>query len=122
MRLTTLLLGFTLSLFSFSALAGSDHDHGHDHGDNHSHSHTPVDQEKASTNATKIVAALVKRNTLDNSWISITPSSVEKKTIKGNPEWLAIFDNEKASDPEKRKLYVFLTLGGDYIAANFTGN
>ena len=114
MRLTTLLLGFTLSLFSVSTMAGSDHDHGH--------SHTPVNQEKASENATQIVVALVKRNKLDKGWASITPSTVEKKTIKGNPEWMAVFVNENISDITKRKLYVFMTLGGEYIAANFTGN
>ena len=117
MRLTTLLFGFILSLSAFSAIAGSGHDH--DHG--HSHSYTPVSQDKAGTNASEIVEALVKRNKLDKSWNAITPSSVEKKTIEDNPEWIAIFVNEQISDPAKRKLYVFLTLGGDYIAANFTG-
>jgi len=29
--------------------------------------------------------------------------------------------NESVADINKQKLYVFLTLGGDYIAANFTG-
>jgi len=118
MRLKILLLSFTLSLFTFSAMAGSDHDH--DHG--HSHSHTPVNQEKASTNATQIVTALVNRDKLDKSWNAITASSVEKISVKGNPEWMIIFINKNITDTNKQKLYVFLTLGGDYIAANFTGN
>ena len=113
MRLTTLLLGFTLSLFTFATMAGSGHDHGH--------SHAPVNQATATTNATEIVVALVKRNKLEESWASITPSSVEKKVFNGNPEWVAVFVNDKITDTDKRKLYVFLTLGGDYIAANYTG-
>jgi hypothetical protein len=110
MQIRTLFLGAILSFFSFTALAGTGHDHGH------SHSHTAV-----KSNATEIVAALVKRNTLDNSWSSIGASSVEKITVQGNPEWVVVFVNNKAADKGKRKLYVFLTLGGDYIAANFTG-
>lgn len=35
--------------------------------------------------------------------------------------WLIIFINEKITNTSKQKLYVFLTLAGDYIAANFTG-
>lgn len=115
MRLTTLLLSFTLSLFTFSAMAGSDHDHGH------SHSYTPVNQEKAQENATEIVAALVKRDKLNKSWKAVISSSVEKITVKGNPEWIVVFENKNITDADKQKLYVFLTLGGDYIAANFTG-
>ena len=117
MRLTTLLLSFILSLFTFSVMAGSGHDH--DHG--HSHSYAPVNQEKAQENATEIVAALVKRDKLNESWKAITSSSVEKITVKGNPEWVVVFVNQNITDANKQKLYVFLTLGGDYIAANFTG-
>ena len=110
MRLTTLLLGFTLSLFSFSVMS---------HGSGHSN--TPVNQEVATTNATRIVAALVERDKLDKSWASMTASSVEKKTFNENPEWVAVFINNEITDPAKRMFYVFLTLGGDYIAANHTG-
>lgn len=116
MLLKALLFSLFLVLFSVSAMAGSGHDHGH------SHNHSPVDQATATTKATKIVEELVKRNKLDQSWASIVASSVEKKEFKGNAEWLAIFVNDTPSDVEKRKLYVFLTLGGEYIAANFSGN
>lgn len=115
MRLTTLLIGFILSLFTFSAIAGGGHDHGH------SHSYAPVNQETAKTNATRVVAALVKSDKLDESWTSITASSVEKKVFKGNPEWVAVFVNDKITDAARQKLYVFLTLAGEYIAANHTG-
>jgi len=115
MRLTTLLLSFILSLSTFTAMAGSGHDHGH------SHSYTPVNQDKANVNASAIVASLVKRNKLDKSWSSITASSVEKTSVEDNPEWVVIFVNKNIAEANEQKLYVFLTLGGDYIAANFTG-
>lgn len=39
----------------------------------------------------------------------------------GDTEWVVVFVNDKIADTDKQKLYVFLTLGGDYIAANYTG-
>jgi hypothetical protein len=115
MQFKALLLSFTLGLFSITATAGSGHDHGH------SHSNTPVNQVTAEAKATEIVAAFVARNKLDKSWRSVTVSSVEKKEFKGNSEWVAVFVNNNIADTDKQKLYVFLTLGGDYIAANHTG-
>lgn len=117
MRLTILLFGFILSLSAFPAMAGSDHDHGH----GHSHSSMPVSQEQAQKNATEIVAAYVDKDKLEKSWASIEASSIEKITVQGNPEWKVIFMNKDISDTDKKKLYVFLTLDGEYIAANFTG-
>ncbi|MCW8901502.1 MAG: DUF6488 family protein [Gammaproteobacteria bacterium] len=113
MKLKTLLLGLTLGLFSMIAIAGSGHDHGH--------SHEPVNQENASSIATKIVANFIKQKTLDKSWESTTVSSSEKKMFNGKQEWVVSFENEKVTDAKKRKLYIFLTLSGDYIAANYTG-
>ena len=115
MRLKTLLLGFTLGLFSIMAVAGGGHDHGH------GHSHSPVNQATANSKATKIIASFIKQKTLDKSWASTTVSSSEKKSFNGKEEWVVSFVNEKADDTEKRKLYVFLTLSGDYVAANYTG-
>lgn len=38
-----------------------------------------------------------------------------------HPERGAVFVNGSITDAGKRKPYVYLILGGDYIAANFTG-
>jgi len=117
MRFITLLFAAILSLSTFSTMAGSAHDHGHDH----SHSHSPVNQTTAKKNAKEIVTALVERKKLESSWSTIAASSIEKITVKGNPEWKVVFINDKMTDVKKQNLYVFLTLGGEYIAANFTG-
>jgi hypothetical protein len=113
MKLTALLIVFILNLASFPLMAGSGHDHGH--------SHAPVTEEKASSNATKIVATLANKKTIDTSWVTIKASSVDKVTVQGNSEWKIVFVNKNISDLKKQTLYVFLTLSGDYIAANFTG-
>ena len=113
MLLKILSPGFILGLFSINAFAGSNRDHGH------SHSHAPVNHATANTNAAKIVSALVKRNKLDNTWASISTSSVEKKLFQGKQGWVDV--NDKITDSDKRTLYIYLTLGGDYIAVNYTG-
>ena len=118
MNIKAILLSITFGLFSFTAVAGGGHDHGH----GHSHSSGPVNQVTAKANASKVVASLVQRNKLDKSWTSAEVSSIEKKVFKGKPEWVVVFQNNKAADPAKQKLYVFLTLSGDYIAANHSGN
>ena len=115
MKLKILLLGFTLGLFSIMAVAGGGHDHGH------GHSHSPVDQTTANATATKIIASFIKQKTLNKSWASTTVSSSEKKVFNDRQEWVVSFINEKVADDKKRKLYIFLTLSGDYIAANYTG-
>ncbi len=36
-------------------------------------------------------------------------------------EWKLTFKNPNASDANKKNLYLFYTLPGNFIAANFTG-
>jgi len=115
MRITALLFSFILSIYSFTVLAGSGHDHGH------SHDQTPVTQDQVKVNAAKFVSGLVEKKSLETSWASIKPKSIEEKVFKGQKEWVAVFVNNKISDPAKRTLYIFMTLGGKYIAANYTG-
>jgi len=50
------------------------------------------------------------------AWAKITGKCI----IKTGAEY-QIYINKKITDTEKQKLYVFLTIGGEYIAANYTG-
>lgn len=111
---TTLLLLSSL-FFALPVIAGSGHDHGH------SHAQAPVNQDAAKRSADKVIASLVERDKIDTSWSSISASSVEKIMLNSRPEWRVIFINEKITDTDKQKLYVFLTIGGEYIAVNYTG-
>jgi len=116
MLLKTLSFGIILSVFSASALAGSGHDHGH------SHAKAQVKQATAQKNAQKIVASLVERKKLNKSWASAPVKSAEKKVFDDRKEWVIVFVNDKVTDSKKKKLFVFLSLAGEYIAANHTGN
>ena len=115
MRIQTLIFTCTLSLFSFTAMAGPGHEH------SHSHASVPVSQDDAKVIATKAVAALAEKRKIEKSWQSVRAEKAEQKTFKDNTEWVVTFNNSEISDATKRTLYVFLTLGGEYIAANHSG-
>lgn len=119
MRMQTIIFSFILSLSPMAVLAGENHDHGHDHG--HSHSHDPVSRSQAEQVAIKSVAQLVEKGKINSSWKSANVAKSEKKKFGDNMEWVVSFNNEKISDTSKQTLYVFLSLTGEYIAANFTG-
>lgn len=110
MRIQTIIFSLVLSFFSLATMA---HDHSHSHG--------PVSQDQAEAIALKSVSKLADKGKIDKSWKSTKASKVEKIQFNGNMEWVIIFNNKNISDPAKLKLYIFLSLGGEYLAANFTG-
>ena len=88
------------------------------------HSHGPVTQiseSQALEKATSHVHNFVKKGKLDPSWSEVRPTAGVKKQAKLGQEWVVTFDNLKIEDKAKKTLYVFLDLGGEYIAANFSG-
>lgn len=103
----------TLSLVTAPAFSGSGHEHSHSHG--------PISEEKAKQEATKQIARLVSKGKVDKSWSGIKPEKVYQKTFKKEPEWVVEFVNNAVTDKAKQTLYLFYTLDGHYIAANFTG-
>ena len=113
-----ILVAFT----SVPALAESGHDHsGHDHCSHEGHDHGDVmalNQNQVMEKASGYVARLVEKGKLDTSWETITPQEAKENDAH---EWVVTFSNPEIKDPEKQTLYMFLTLSGKYIAANFTG-
>lgn len=114
MKLKSIILTCALLLSPLTVLAGGGHDHGH------GHSAEPAEstQSKAVAIATDRVAMLVSNGKIDASWKSVKATSAE---VKAN-EWLVIFNNKKISEPSKTTLYIFLSITGEFLAANFTGN
>lgn len=102
------LLAFTTT----TAYAGAGHSHG---------PVTPISQDQALEKATSHVQNFVKKGKLDPSWSEVRPTAGVKKQAKLGQEWVVTFDNPKMEDKAKQTLYVFLDLGGEYIAANFSG-
>ena len=113
MRIQTIIFTFVLSIFSLAAVAGAGHDHGH--------SHDPVSQSQVEVAAINSVANLIDKGKIDKNWKTIGVMKSEKKKFGKSTEWVVSFKNEKISDASKQTLYIFLSLGGEYIAANHTG-
>ena len=120
MRITTFIFSFALFLTPLTGMAGNEHNH--DHGHNHGHNHEPVTQQQAEHFANDIVMQLVEKGKIDSSWKSTGVNEAKKKQFGDSMEWVINFKNEQVTDPEKQTLYIFLSLTGEYIAANFSGN
>jgi hypothetical protein len=111
---------FTIFILSFllagtSVMAGSGHSHGF------GGPVIPVDESAAERNAGIVIASLVSRGKVDESWGAVKANSIEKQTLNGKPEWVVVYVNKNITNIEKQKLYVFLTESGSFIAVNYTG-
>jgi len=104
-----------LFMLSSQIYAGTGHDHGH------GHSHDPISQAEAQKIAKDSIAQLVKKETIEKTWSKAIFQSAEQKEFGGKTEWVVVFENNKVSNAKESVLYIFLTLGGKYIAANYTG-
>ena len=115
MRIYSLILSLILAFLPVAVFSGANHDHGH------GHSHGPATEEQAIKNATNVVSNIADKGIIEESWKTVKATSAEQKEFGGQKEWVVIFNNEKVSDAAKQKLYIFLTLEGKYLAANYTG-
>lgn len=90
--------------------------HSHDHG----HHNTPeISKEKIGKLSRGHIKRLIKSEKIDASWKSAIFDKSEKKNFKGTTEWVVTFNKEKGD--KDKKLYIFLKLSGEFVAANFTG-
>jgi hypothetical protein len=65
--------------------------------------------------------ALVKAGKLDKTWQALAVDKIEQVEGKKGKEWKVTFKDVAAKDRSKETLYMFFTLPGNFIAANFTG-
>ncbi len=109
---------YLLVLFVFSnalVFAGPGSDHSHEPSE-------PISEEKALKTASGVLKDMVKKEKIDASWSTVKPEKIIQKTFKKDPEWVVTFDNPKMENKEKQTLYVFLSLSGHFLGANFSGN
>ncbi|MEN9811093.1 MAG: hypothetical protein RLZZ488_2660 [Pseudomonadota bacterium] len=65
---------------------------------------------------------LSSKGKIDALWVNLSHESITKVTNpKGKQEWQVVFSNPTASDETKKKLFMFFTLNGNFVAANHTG-
>jgi len=121
-KITTISLLLTILAFATPTHAGSGHAHDKEGGhSNHGHAHEPISAAKAKTKATRTMQSLAKRGVIDKSWTSTKPEKAEKKNFAKGEEWVVSFKNDQVKDKSKQTLYIFFSLEGHYIAANYTG-
>lgn len=87
----------------------------------HFHGNTPASQQVAVDCATQRKASLVSSGKLDKSWDAVKVDKVEQIDGKKGKEWKVSFRNPVVTEADRNTLFVFLSLPGNYIAANFSG-
>ena len=90
-------------------------------GSCHFHGKKPAAEATVSGCALQRKDALIKSGKLDTSWRTVKPASIEAVDGKKGQEWKVTFKDAAAKDKSKETLYMFFTLPGNFIAANFTG-
>lgn len=110
-----------ITLASFLALAGTDAAMASEAGSCHFHGNTPAPEKVVIDCASQRKAALVSSGKLDKSWEAVKHDKVAQVEGKKGKEWKVSFKNGAVREADKNTLYVFLSLPGNYIASNFTG-
>lgn len=87
----------------------------------HFHGNAPATQNVVTQCALQRKTSLITSGKLDKSWDAVKPEKSELVDGKKGKEWKVSFKNATAPDTAKNTLYVFMSLTGNYIAANFTG-
>ncbi len=108
---TLIFLGAALATPTWADKGGSCHFHG---------SKAAIETTVAGC-ATQRKEALVKGGKLEADWLAVKPEKTEQSDGKKGKEWRVTFKNPSAKDKSKETLYMFFTLPGNFIAANFTG-
>lgn len=91
-------------------------------GSCHFHGNAPAKEAVVADCASEQMGALIRNGKIDASWKSIKLDKSETVEGKGRKEWKLSFKNTAEKDVSKQTLYMFYTLSGNFIGANFTGN
>ncbi len=87
----------------------------------HFHGSKPAAEATVSNCADQRKAQLVKGGKLDAAWQAVKIDKIESVDGKKGKEWKVTFKDAAAKDKSKETLYMFFTMPGNFIAANFTG-
>lgn len=95
--------------------------HAAEGGSCHFHGSKPAPESVVTACAAQRKDTLVKAGKLDPSWLAAKQDKIEAVDGKKAKEWKLTFKNPAVTDAAKQTLYMFYTLPGNFIAANFTG-
>ncbi|CAA7611929.1 DUF6488 family protein [Magnetospirillum sp. UT-4] len=71
--------------------------------------------------AMDVKTRLIQEGKIDFTWAMVEPAKADQIDNNGEKEWLVAFHTPAVADPAKRTLYIFFTIEGMYLAANYTG-
>lgn len=112
MRKLIISLLFISGLYTTATLAQSEH--GHSHG-------PTISDAEAKLAASNMVETLAADGKIDSRWTTTEAASVSQRVFDGHLEWVVTYQNDTIEEQDKRTLYIFMTLGGKYKGANYTG-
>lgn len=90
-------------------------------GSCHFHGNAPVKESILTGCANDQKDALASKGKIDASWRAVKLDKAETVEGKSMKEWKFTFNNPAEKDAAKQTLYMFYTLTGNFIGANFTG-
>ena len=90
-------------------------------GSCHFHGNAPAKEAVVVGCATDYKDGLASKGKIDASWKGVQLEKAETVEGKKIKEWKLSFKNVAEKDTSKQTLYMFYTLSGNFIAANFTG-
>jgi len=90
-------------------------------GSCHFHGSTPAKEAVVLGCAGQRKDALAASGKIDAAWKTLKHDKIEQVDGKKGKEWKVTFKDPAAKDKTKETLFVFFTLPGNFIAANFTG-
>jgi len=111
--LPRLMLSLTLALSGQAVLAHT--------GNCHFHGKAIASEATVTHCANERMAALLQAGKLEASWQAVAPASVKLGPGPKGEEWRVVYDNPSASDSAKRRLFLFFTPQGNFVAANHSG-
>lgn len=87
----------------------------------HFHGSKPAAQSTIEQCANARRDLYLKNGTISQTWEGVPVSVVEVVKGKKSDEWRVRFDNPNETNTSKNKLYMFFSLPGNFIAANYSG-
>lgn len=81
----------------------------------------PAKQETVLVKSKQKINQLIDKKKLNANLGIMQHSTMEKKKYKHGTEWMITYENKGIEDKTKQTLYMFYSLNGHYITANFTG-
>ena len=84
-------------------------------------SDAPVDMKTAVKTAKIVVNKLAEGEKIDKTWLHVKAKSAIIRQYPQGSEWVVAFKNPEIKKQSHQILYIFLTIGGKYVAANYTG-